>query len=112
MRRKAQAGIRDVRERGFSEDGVVMAVEHRTLPVAAVQFDPESILTLGGEVGRASSTRWRRACARRQPSRELNLPRRLAGRPHPGPCRYGCSNRALVFDKQLDVLLSHIQEYG
>ena len=29
-----------------------MAVEHRTLPVAAVQFHPESILTLGGEVGR------------------------------------------------------------
>ena len=32
-------------------DGVVMAIEHRTLPVAAVQFHPESILTLGGEVG-------------------------------------------------------------
>ena len=29
-----------------------MAIEHRTLPVAAVQFHPESILTLGGEVGR------------------------------------------------------------
>jgi anthranilate synthase len=34
-----------------SEDGVVMAIEHRTLPVAAVQFHPESILTLDGDVG-------------------------------------------------------------
>jgi anthranilate synthase len=33
-------------------DGIVMAVEHRTLPVAAVQFHPESILTLGGGTGR------------------------------------------------------------
>jgi anthranilate synthase len=34
-----------------SEDGVVMALEHRELPLAAVQFHPESILTLDGEVG-------------------------------------------------------------
>ena len=34
-----------------SEDGVVMAIEHRTLPLAAVQFHPESIMTLGEEVG-------------------------------------------------------------
>ena len=34
-----------------SEDGVVMAIEHRTLPVAAVQFHPESILTLDDDVG-------------------------------------------------------------
>jgi anthranilate synthase len=34
-------------------DGVVMAVEHRTLPLAAVQFHPESILTAAGGVGLA-----------------------------------------------------------
>jgi anthranilate synthase len=35
-----------------SDDGVVMAVEHRERPLAAVQFHPESILTLDGGVGR------------------------------------------------------------
>ena len=34
-----------------TEEGVVMAVEHRSLPVAAVQFHPESILSLGGGGG-------------------------------------------------------------
>ena len=34
-----------------SQAGVVMAVEHATLPLAAVQFHPESIMTLGGDVG-------------------------------------------------------------
>jgi anthranilate synthase len=36
-----------------SEDDVIMAVEHRALPLAAVQFHPESILTLDGDVGLA-----------------------------------------------------------
>jgi anthranilate synthase len=34
-----------------SEDGVVMAIEHCSLPLAAVQFHPESIMTLGDDVG-------------------------------------------------------------
>jgi anthranilate synthase len=34
-----------------SEDGVIMAVEHASLPLAAVQFHPESLLTLDGNVG-------------------------------------------------------------
>jgi anthranilate synthase len=34
-----------------SEDDVIMAIEHQTLPIAAVQFHPESIMTLAGEVG-------------------------------------------------------------
>jgi anthranilate synthase len=35
-----------------SGDGAVMALRHRTLPMAAVQFHPESLLTLEGELGR------------------------------------------------------------
>ncbi|MGF7173015.1 anthranilate synthase [Azospirillum doebereinerae] len=34
-----------------TDDGLVMAVEHRSLPLAAVQFHPESILTLDGGHG-------------------------------------------------------------
>ena len=32
-------------------DGIIMGIEHRSEPVAAVQFHPESIMTLGGEAG-------------------------------------------------------------
>ena len=32
-------------------DGVIMAVEHKTLPIAAVQFHPESVMTSPGTVG-------------------------------------------------------------
>lgn len=35
-----------------TEDGSVMAVQHRELPVAAVQFHPESLLSLHGDNGR------------------------------------------------------------
>jgi anthranilate synthase len=34
-----------------SEDGTIMAIEHQNLPIAAVQFHPESIMTLTGDVG-------------------------------------------------------------
>src|SRR5581483_3150155 len=42
---------RELEATAETPDGVIMAVEHRQLPVAAVQFHPESILTLSGEVG-------------------------------------------------------------
>jgi anthranilate synthase len=48
LREKIPAVLRVSAE---TEDGVVMAVEHATLPVAAVQFHPESILTLRDDLG-------------------------------------------------------------
>ena len=42
---------RDLEVTAESEDGVVMAIEHRTLSLWAVQFHPESIMSLGDDVG-------------------------------------------------------------
>jgi len=34
-----------------TQDGIIMAIEHKTEAVAAVQFHPESIMSLGGDIG-------------------------------------------------------------
>jgi len=34
-----------------TDDGVIMAIEHRSLPIAAVQFHPESVMTSAGQIG-------------------------------------------------------------
>jgi len=34
-----------------TDDGVIMAIEHKSLPIAAVQFHPESVMTSPGEIG-------------------------------------------------------------
>lgn len=45
-------GMPDVLEvTASTDDGVPMAIEHKSLPVGGVQFHPESLMSLGGEVG-------------------------------------------------------------
>lgn len=48
----------------LSEDGVIMAIEHKTLPIAGVQFHPESIMTLAEGVGLAIIQNVVRLCVR------------------------------------------------
>ena len=42
---------KELKVTAMSEDGVIMGIEHKTLPIAAVQFHPESIMSLSGGVG-------------------------------------------------------------
>ncbi|MBD2501639.1 anthranilate synthase [Anabaena azotica] len=42
---------KELKVTAIAEDGVIMAIEHQTLPILGVQFHPESIMTLAGGVG-------------------------------------------------------------
>jgi len=42
---------KDMKITAESDDGVIMAIEHATIPMAAVQFHPESILSLKNDIG-------------------------------------------------------------
>jgi anthranilate synthase len=44
---------KELKVTAISDDGVIMAIEHRTLPIAGVQFHPESIMSLVEGVGLA-----------------------------------------------------------
>lgn len=44
---------KELKVTAISDDGVIMGLEHQTLPIAGVQFHPESIMTLAGGVGLA-----------------------------------------------------------
>jgi len=49
VERESMPGVLSVT--ASTEDGVAMALEHKTLPIAGVQFHPESLMSLGNEVG-------------------------------------------------------------
>jgi anthranilate synthase len=59
---------KELKVTAISEDGVIMGVEHHTLPIAAVQFHPESLMSLAGGVGLEIIKNVVRAYAKTQPS--------------------------------------------
>lgn len=42
---------KELKVTAISDDGVIMGIEHHTLPIVAVQFHPESLMSLAGGVG-------------------------------------------------------------
>ena len=84
LREKLPAALEVTAE---SEDGVVMAVEHAHLPLAAVQFHPESIMTLEGDVGLRLLRNVVTGLVADRPSGSAPAPPAPGGAPIPGRTR-------------------------
>jgi anthranilate synthase len=70
-----------------SDDGIVMAVEHAHLPLAAVQFHPESIMSLEGDVGLRLLRNVVTGLVADRPSGSAPAPPAPGGAPIPGRTR-------------------------
>jgi anthranilate synthase len=70
-----------------SDDGIVMAVEHFHLPLAAVQFHPESIMSLEGDVGLRLLRNVVTGLVAERPSGSAPAPPAPGGAPIPGRTR-------------------------
>lgn len=81
----------EIRVVGRSDDGVVMAIEHVSLPIAAVQFHPESILSARGDGGMQLLARVVERLLASRPNREAGsaAPESAPGRPEAGRSEAG-----------------------
>ena len=70
-----------------TDDGIVMAVEHTHLPLAAVQFHPESIMSLEGDVGLRLLRNVVTGLTADRPSGSAPAPPAPGGAPIPGRTR-------------------------
>jgi para-aminobenzoate synthetase len=100
-----------------AEDGVVMGIEHRSLPQWGVQFHPESVCTQYGEAIIANFRDLARGHARPSPTRQSPSPTSApppAGAPgHAGPAR-SSKLRACVLQLpyQIDAERAFVELYG
>lgn len=81
-----------------SDDGLIMAIQHRDWPLVGVQFHPESVLTQGGHLLLSNFLRLAGISGHSPPSHEFQLPSPeddfysreiLRDHPYPGSLRSG-----------------------